>query len=215
MGILKTDERQMVHYLGRPDEVRSLNVREFCKRHAILLKSVGPAELDCIVGTFFDLPADEAGDGGATVDVQDPRTEEALPADLELFLLSGFDAQNRDQVLKEMREDEVGQAALKAMLTEQNAGWTLRRLLADVRREHEIMSAYMELRETVRMTGILIETVGLPPRAKQEFDLRYARAVAVTEGGQVPKDASLMRRLSKELQILITMGEGDDETKFV
>jgi hypothetical protein len=101
------------------------------------------------------------------------------------------------------------------MLTEQNAGWTLRRLLADVRREHEIMSAYMELRETVRMTGILIETVGLPPRAKQEFDLRYARAVAVTEGGQVPKDASLMRRLSKELQILITMGEGDDETKFV
>lgn len=212
MAIITKGEKQILHYSGVADEAAALNFREFCKRHNVRGIEANQADLTKKIGELLNLPSEAAAAFAAG---QAEREEEqggtkVPPADIlqtELYLLCGFEADTRDAVLKAMREEEVGQGALKAMATDSNIHWPLKRVLDDVSYENQIMSAYMELRKTLHVTSILIETVGLPPQAKEEFDLRHAKGMQIVESGQIPDDPVFLRQLTRELKILITMGE--------
>ncbi|MGI6546609.1 MAG: DUF3783 domain-containing protein [Fastidiosipilaceae bacterium] len=206
MAIIISGEKQLLHFLGTEDEAARLNFREFCKRHSIRPIEASAADLRTKISTLLVL-AETVFEADSKDAEDEPEFGDFEQKNTELFLLSGFNPQDRDQLLKAMQEEELGKNALKAMATKHNIHWTLGHLLQDVSREHEIVSAYMELRQTLHVTGILIETVGLPPQAKEEFDVRYERGKNIIESGMMPDDPELMRRLTKELKILITMGE--------
>lgn len=229
MGIVTgIEERLMIYLHPESDGAEAvwLNVREFCKRHSLNLIRTGPADLERRLGDLTGIAKDlnrtfAAGDTDAPGDTDSVEAFEAVEtagrkgADAEapqqtLYLLCGFEPTARDRLLKAMREEEIGAGDLKAMATDSNLNWTLRHLLKDVAAEHEIMQAYMALRHTLRVMDVLIETVGLPPQAKAAFDERMAMARAMTADGRVPEDVETMRRLDRELKILITMGESDD-----
>ncbi len=204
MAIIVSGEKQLLHYLGAEDEVARLNLREFCKRHSIRPIEASAKDLRTTISALLVLPETVSAADGVE---DEPDSDDSKYKNTELFLLSGFAPQDRDQLLKAMQEEELGKNALKAMATVHNIHWTLGHLLSDVSREHEIVSAYMELRKTLHVTGILIETVGLPPQAKEEFDVRYEKGKNIVESGMMPDNPELMRRLTRELKILITMGE--------
>lgn len=213
MGVVTGIEERLMIYLHPGSdgaEAVWLNVREFCKRHRLALIRTGPADLDRRLGdlTGIDEMPDRKPEAGAADG--DPAGDESAEPKQTLYLLCGFEPAARDRLLSAMRAEEIGDGDLKAMATDNNLNWTLRHLLKDVAAEHEIMQAYMALRHTLRVMDVLIETVGLPPQAKAEFDERMAMAKAMTADGRVPEDVETMRWLDRELKILITMGESED-----
>lgn len=209
MAIIENIPKTLFVYVSpaRDDaDVELYNAKAFCQQNGIRLIAATEGDLDVQLGRITGI-AEEIG-----LELKEDcyTTDKPLPEN-HLFIFGGLDATSRNGVLKAMSEAALGKGALKAMVTENNLNWTLRHILIDVAEEHEIMSAYVELHKTVQIMDVLIETVGLPPQAKEAFDERMKLAKAITETGNVPPDANYMNTLVKELKFLITLGEEDEE----
>ncbi|MGI6077865.1 MAG: DUF3783 domain-containing protein [Fastidiosipilaceae bacterium] len=208
MSIISGLTKRLVYYVNPDQEhaiTKQINMREFCKRHDIVLTLVERTELTDQLGYLSHI-AEELD-----IELQsDNFTRDQPLPEYDLLLICGFEADERNELLKQLQEEEVARGALKAIATETNIHWTLEHILSDVAEEHIVIQAYMDLRETVRVGEIVTETTGLPPQARQAFDQRMDLAQKMLSSRQIPNEPDLMRQLARELKILITMGEEQD-----
>ena len=202
MAIIPLPEPKLLLYIPSQHaeaEVTYYNTKSFCAQFGCELCVVHETDLDRQLGDILDLfellkicPLPD----------QNQPTETA-PPQVFLFMLCGFEAKAREALLKGLRKAGLGKGDLKAMVTPNNIHWTLRHILTDVQLEHEIMTAYMSLRETVRVVEILNERVGLPTDVQAHFDETFAEAYQLLSQEEVPTDIAKMQDLEKRLKFLM------------
>lgn len=111
----------------QPEKLGKL--RFLCLRLGIDLRVVEQRAFGCSVG---DLVAGNAA----------PVRGKWAPFQDEMLVMAGFRPGMLDAFLGGFREMGIAPIPLKAMLTETNASWTLERLHAALKEEHEQMAAF-------------------------------------------------------------------------
>ncbi len=208
MAIISNVEKCVLFYAGTGEEQEAdrVNAAAFFNHRGVELILPRPADAGRLMGELSGL-AEQLGLALQPDDFLLP--QEALTPTRQLYWLAGFDRAECTALLKEMAAEGLGGEALKAMATDQNLHWTLAHLIYDVNLEHELIGAFMELRQTVQQTEVLAETVGLPPQAEAAFTERLKLAKAMISADRIPEETDLMRRLSQELKMLVTLGMED------
>ena len=97
----------------------------FCDRENICLRPVTESEADMTVGEILSTP------GGAL---------SAHAGETECLIFSGFERQSLTGTVGGLRAAGLS-IPLKAAATPSNVSWTLKALLAELRREHEYMTS--------------------------------------------------------------------------
>ena len=115
----------------QPEKLGKL--RFLCLRLGIRVQIVEQRSFGCAVG---DLVAGSAA----------PVRGKWAPFADEMLVMASFRPGMLDAFLGGFREMGIAPVALKAMLTETNASWTLERLHAALREEHEQMAAFRRQR---------------------------------------------------------------------
>ncbi len=117
------------YYAPTPSDKESA-LRALCARLGIRFKTIAADEAGQKLGALVGLP-------GFTAD--------APPADAladELLILHRFADRKIDAFLAAMRKAEIPRIALKAVVTEHNAEWSLTALAAELQREHDEFARY-------------------------------------------------------------------------
>ena len=104
-------------------------LRFLCLRLGIRVQVVEPRTFGCAVGALV------AGDAA-------PMRAKHAPFTDEMLVMANFRPGMLDAFLAGFREFGIPPVPLKAMLTPTNAAWTLERLHAALREEHEQMAAF-------------------------------------------------------------------------
>ena len=97
---------------------------------------VAPEELDETIGYLCGLPGAAAGHG----------TKEGPAVNQAILIFSQLTRKELDNILDGLRQAGLGGDALKAMVTETNARWTLRALSKELQEEKRTMTALIDLR---------------------------------------------------------------------
>ena len=101
-------------------------------RMGVRIRNVGPEDVNQTVGYLAGLKGFER---------QEAETAGELPVIPEqVLVLKGFSGGRLDLLLSSLRRAGVPKIALKAVLTEQNSGWTFYRLYEEIRAEHASMT---------------------------------------------------------------------------
>lgn len=111
----------------QPEKLGKL--RFLCLRLGIQIRIVEQRAFGCSVG---DLVAGNA----------EPVRGKWAPFADEMLVMAGFRPGMLDAFLGGLREMGIAPISLKAMLTETNAAWTLERLHAALKEEHQQMAAF-------------------------------------------------------------------------
>ena len=101
-------------------------------RMGVRIRNVGPEDVNQTVGYLAGLKGFER---------QEAETAGELPVIPEqVLVLKGFSGGRLDLLLSSLRRARVPKIDLKAVLTEQNSGWTFYRLYEEIRAEHASMT---------------------------------------------------------------------------
>lgn len=101
-------------------------------RMGVRIRNVGPEDVNQTVGYLAGLKGFER---------QEAEAEGELPVIPEqVLVLKGFSGGRLDLLLSSLRRARVPKIDLKAVLTEQNSGWTFYRLYEEIRAEHASMT---------------------------------------------------------------------------
>ena len=101
-------------------------------RMGVRIRNVGPEDVNQTVGYLAGLKGFER---------QEAETVGELPVIPEqVLVLKGFSGGRLDLLLSSLRRAGVPKIDLKAVLTEQNSGWTFYRLYEEIRAEHASMT---------------------------------------------------------------------------
>ena len=101
-------------------------------RMGVRIRNVGPEDVNQTVGYLAGLKGFES---------QEAEAEGELPVIPEqVLVLKGFSGGRLDLLLSSLRRAGVPKIDLKAVLTEQNSGWTFYRLYEEIRAEHASMT---------------------------------------------------------------------------
>ena len=101
-------------------------------RMGVRIRNVGPEDVNQTVGYLAGLKGFER---------QEAEAEGELPVIPEqVLVLKGFSGGRLDRLLSSLRRAGVPKIDLKAVLTEQNSGWTFYRLYEEIRAEHASMT---------------------------------------------------------------------------
>ena len=101
-------------------------------RMGVRIRNVGPEDVNQTVGYLAGLKGFER---------QEAETAGELPVIPEqVLVLKGFSEGRLDLILSSLRRAGVPKIDLKAVLTEQNSGWTFYRLYEEIRAEHASMT---------------------------------------------------------------------------
>ena len=101
-------------------------------RMGVRIRNVGPEDVNQTVGYLAGLKGFER---------QEAETAGELPVIPEqVLVLKGFSEGRLDLLLSSLRRAGVPKIDLKAVLTEQNSGWTFYRLYEEIRAEHASMT---------------------------------------------------------------------------
>ncbi len=121
---------EAVFYYAPAPSDKEAALRTLCARLGIRFKSVAADQTEQKIGALVGLPG---------------FTAEALPAAPladEVLILHRFADRKIDAFLAAMRKAEIPRIALKAVVTEHNADWTLTALAAELQREHDEFAKY-------------------------------------------------------------------------
>ena len=101
-------------------------------RMGVRIRNVGPEDVNQTVGYLAGLKGFER---------QEAETAgELLVIPEQVLVLKGFSGGRLDLLLSSLRRARVPKIDLKAVLTEQNSGWTFYRLYEEIRAEHASMT---------------------------------------------------------------------------
>ena len=129
----------LLYHIGKESE-RDRALRDVLRERKLLTLDVTEAQLGETVGRLVSTNAADALPQIAPKAA--PDMPDALPGtvpEAEFMLLCALGDRQLDRLLAAMRRAGAV-VPYKAVLTEQNRGWTLERLIREVAREHEALS---------------------------------------------------------------------------
>ena len=103
-------------------------------RMGVRIRNVGPEDVNQTVGYLAGLKGFERQEAEAEAEGEMPVIPE------QVLVLKGFSGGRLDLLLSSLRRAGVPKIDLKAVLTEQNSGWTFYRLYEEIRAEHASMT---------------------------------------------------------------------------
>lgn len=108
------------------------NMKAVLVRMGIRIRNVGPEQVNQTVGYLLSVDGYEAV----------PEKAGELPViQEEMLVLKQFTSRRIDELLVNLKKAGVPKIALKAVMTENNCGWTFYQLYEELRQEHEKMTA--------------------------------------------------------------------------
>ncbi len=138
--------RQAVHeavlYYTPDQTANTVRLKGVLVRMGIRIKNVRPDQVQETVGSLLGIPGyEKAGDQKA--EEAESQNQDIALAEIgeEMLVLHKFSDRRLDELLMNLRKAGVPKIALKAVVTESNAGWTFYHLYQEIREEHEKMSA--------------------------------------------------------------------------
>lgn len=144
----------VLYYTPQPTK-QSRTLKGILVRMGIRIRNISPQQLNQTVGMLAGVPGFEetadaitdtlaenktnAGELSGTDPAADTvKTSPALSIPEEVLVLHQFSEQHLDALLHSLRKANV-RIALKAIVTEQNCGWTFYQLYKEIQQEHEKM----------------------------------------------------------------------------
>lgn len=119
------------------------NMKAVLVRMGIRIRNVSPEQVNQTVGYLLSVDGYEAA----------PEETGELPViEDEMLVMKQFTSSRIDELLVNLRKAGVPKIALKAVMTENNCGWTFYQLYKELREEHEKMTGLETNRETGRET---------------------------------------------------------------
>lgn len=108
------------------------NMKAVLVRMGIRIRNVSPEQVNQTVGYLLSVDGYEAA----------PEKAGELPIiQEEMLVLKQFTSRRIDELLVNLKKAGVPKIALKAVMTENNCGWTFYQLYEELRQEHEKMTA--------------------------------------------------------------------------
>ena len=105
-------------------------------RMGVKIRNVAPDQVLASVGYLAGVPGFEKREVSETLE-----TEEKLPEITEpMLVMRDFTGRRIDTLLLNLRKAKVPKINLKAIVTEQNAGWSFYHLYEEIGEEHRLMN---------------------------------------------------------------------------
>ena len=101
-------------------------------RLGLKIRNIGPEDVKETVGYLAKMEGYEAA--------SHIREEETDKIPEEVLVMKGFSGSQIDELLLAIRKAKLPKIQLKAIITEENAGWTFYQLYQEIKKEHEAMS---------------------------------------------------------------------------
>ena len=127
---------------GRPESAKHVsNMKAVLVRMGIRIRNVSPQQVNQTVGYLLSVDGYEAT----------PEEAGELPViEEEMLVMKQFTSRRIDELLVNLRKAGVPKIALKAVMTENNCGWTFYQLYQELREEHEKMTAQTQEKMTAQ-----------------------------------------------------------------
>ena len=139
----------VLYYTPQPTK-QSRTLKGILVRMGIRIRNISPQQVNQPVGALAGVPEFEEKSDSAVdtaiknkTDADTVETSAGLSIPEEVLVLHQFSEQRLDALLLALRKANV-RIALKAIVTEQNCGWTFYQLYEEIRQEHEKMHATRE-----------------------------------------------------------------------
>lgn len=127
----------VLYYTPEPSE-KAVKLKGVLVRMGIRIKNISPEQAGETIGSLLGIAGYEKNseeDRGAE------NEEKALPVmDQEMLVMHRFSERRLDELLMNLRKAGVPKIALKAIVTESNAGWSFSHLYEELLEEHQRMS---------------------------------------------------------------------------
>lgn len=120
----------VLYYTPQPTK-QSRTLKGILVRMGIRIRNISPQQVNQTVGMLAGVPEFEE-----KADAVKASPSQSIPE--EVLVLHQFSEQRLDALLLALRKANV-RIALKAIVTEQNCGWTFYQLYEEIRQEHEKM----------------------------------------------------------------------------
>ena len=120
----------VLYYTPQPTK-QSHTLKGILVRMGIRIRNISPQQVNQTVGMLAGVPGFEE-----KADAVKASPSQSIPE--EVLVLHQFSEQRLDALLLALRKANV-RIALKAIVTEQNCGWTFYQLYEEIRQEHEKM----------------------------------------------------------------------------
>ena len=126
----KTAESVLYYNPGTPESMKHVaKLKSVLVRMGVRIRNIHPEQTGQTVGFLAGIEGFE-----------EREIEEELPEiPEEMLVMKHFSGRRLDELLLNLRKAGVPRIAIKAVLTEQNAGWPFYKLYQELRREHEAM----------------------------------------------------------------------------
>lgn len=134
----------VLYYTPQPTK-QSRTLKGILVRMGIRIRNISPQQVNQTVGMLAGVPgfeektdatADALSGADPAADTVKASPSQSIPE--EVLVLHQFSEQRLDALLHALRKANV-RIALKAIVTEQNCGWTFYQLYEEIRQEHEKM----------------------------------------------------------------------------
>lgn len=124
--------KETVLYYNPNKAAHSAKLKSVFVRMGIRIKNITPDQVHETVGYLAGIPGFEAS--------ENPGDDMSKTMDEEMLVMKDFTSRRIDELLMSMRRSGVPKIALKAVITEYNAGWPFSKLYEEIKKEHEQMS---------------------------------------------------------------------------
>lgn len=124
----------VLYYTPEPSE-KAAKLKGVLVRMGIRIKNISPEQAGETIGSLLGIAGYEKNSG------ENEAAEKALPVmDQEMLVMHRFSERRLDELLMNLRKAGVPKIALKAIVTESNAGWSFGQLYEELLEEHRRMS---------------------------------------------------------------------------
>lgn len=126
----KTAESVLYYNPGTPESMKHVaKMKSVLVRMGVRIRNIRPEQTGQTVGFLAGIE----GFGERETE------EEFFEIPEEMLVMKHFSSRRLDELLQNFRKAGVPRIAIKAVVTEQNAGWPFYKLYQELRREHEAM----------------------------------------------------------------------------
>lgn len=127
----------VLYYTPEPSE-KAVKLKGVLVRMGIRIKNISPEQAGETIGSLLGIAGYEKN---SEEDRAAENEEKALPVmDQEMLVMHRFSERRLDELLMNLRKACVPKIALKAIVTESNAGWSFGHLYEELLEEHQRMS---------------------------------------------------------------------------
>lgn len=130
----------VLYYTPEPSET-AVKLKGVLVRMGIRIKNISQEQAGETIGSLLGITGYEKSNEGDRAAEKEEKEEKVLPVmDQEMLVMHRFSERRLDELLMNLRKAGVPKIALKAIVTESNAGWSFGHLYEELLEEHQRMS---------------------------------------------------------------------------